>query len=90
MSMMNSQINGAISSTINGRVIPEIQTIMGSLSSGHGDTESGKSGNDQEGTTNKWAENENNKKDSGSAFDLRDTGDQSPYNLQIKTYQGLR
>ena len=54
MSMMHSQINRPISSAISERVIPEIQNIMSSISSGNRDTESGSSSNNQEnnnGTT---------------------------------------
>ena len=41
MSMMHSQINRAISSTISERVFPDVQNIMRSMSSGNRDTESG-------------------------------------------------
>ena len=40
VTMMHSQINRAISSAISDRVIPEIQNIMGTMSSGHRDTKS--------------------------------------------------
>ena len=40
MSMMHSQINRAISSTISERVFPDVQNIMRSMSSGNRDTES--------------------------------------------------
>ena len=49
MTVMHSQINRAISSAVSDRVIPEIQNIMGTLSSGHQDTESGSSNNNQVG-----------------------------------------
>ena len=41
MSVMHSQINRAMSSEIAERVLPEIQNMMSSLSSGNRDTESG-------------------------------------------------
>ena len=80
MSLMHAQINRAISSAINDRVIPEIQNIMGLLCSGYRDTESGTSGKYQESSeaTNGW-KTKITKKDFRSAFDLRDTGDLSPY-----------
>ena len=78
MSMMHSQIKRAISSVINDRVIPEIQNLIGSLSSGHRDTESGMSCNDQENNEQTTGLKTNiAKKD--SVFDLRDTGDLNPY-----------
>ena len=45
MNILQVQISRAISSAINGRVIPEIQNAMGTLSSGQRDTESGSSPN---------------------------------------------
>ena len=48
MSMMHSQITRAMGSAIAGRVIPEIQTLVSSLSSGNRDTESGSSSKIQE------------------------------------------
>ena len=48
MSMMHSQINRAISSAISDGVNPEIQNIMGSLSSGQRATESRTSVKDQD------------------------------------------
>ena len=48
MSMMHSQINRAINSAIAERVIPEIQNMLSSLSSGNRNTESGSSLNNQE------------------------------------------
>ena len=81
MSVMHFQINRAISAAINDRFIPEIQSIMGSLSSSHRDTESGLLGNSQ---TNNDQPNglktKRTKKDSRTAFDLSDTKDLSPYN----------
>ena len=69
MSMMHSRVKKAISSAINDRVIPEIQNLMSSLSSGHRDTESGMSGNDQENNEQTTGLKTNiAKKDSG--FDL--------------------
>ena len=68
---------------INDRVITEIQNIMGSISLEHQDTESGTSDNNQESSerTNGLKRN-STKKDSRSAFDLRDSGDLSSYNFQ--------
>ena len=43
MNILQVQLNKAINSAINCRVIPEIQTAMGTLSSGQRDTESGSS-----------------------------------------------
>ena len=80
MSTKHSQINRVTCSAINDRVIPAIQNIMSSLCSRQPDTESGMSGSGHEnseqtsGLKTKIA-----KKDSMSAFDLRDTGDLSPY-----------
>ena len=54
MSMMHSQIERPISSSISERVIPEIQHIISKMSPGNRDTESGLSSNNQEnhdGTT---------------------------------------
>ena len=49
MSMMHSQINRAITTTIAERVIPEIQNIANSMSStGHRDTAASLSPNSQE------------------------------------------
>ena len=79
MSMMHSQINRSISSTISERVIPESQNIMNSMSSMNRDTESGSSSNIQEKSNettvflSKIA-----KKDCRSAYDLRDTENLSP------------
>ena len=49
---------------------------MGSLSSGHRDTECEMSGNNQDSSE----ETEITMNDSRSAFDRRDSGDLSPYN----------
>ena len=75
MSMMHNQINRAITTAINERVIPEIQNIASSMSSaGHRDTEASLSPNSQEnresasGPKIKFA-----RKDSRSVGDLRDT-----------------
>ena len=86
MSVIESQINRAINSAINDRWIPEIQNIMGSLSSGHRDTESEMSGNDQENNEQaNGLKTKLTKKDSMSAFDLRDTvRDLSPYSRQLR------
>ena len=80
MSMMHSRINRAISSAISERVIPEIQNIMSSISSGNRDTESGSLSNIQENySRTEGLKTKITKKDSRSAFDLRDTEDLSPY-----------
>ena len=79
MSMMHSKINRAISSASSEKVIPDIQNIMTSMSSGNRDTESGSSSNNQEnnnGTTG--FKSENTKKGCRSVFALRDTEDVSP------------
>ena len=85
MSMMHSQINYALSSAIAERVIPEIQIMVRSLSSGNRDTESGSSSNNQEnndGTTG--FKSKITKKDCRSVFDLRDTEDCSPHRHSCK------
>ena len=81
MPMMHSQFNRAISSAMAERVIPEIQNLVSSLSSGNGDTESGSSSNNQEnidGTTG--FKTKITKEDCRCAFDLRNTEDLSSYN----------
>ena len=86
MFVLHSQINRAISSAINDIVIPEIQNIMGSLSSGHRYTESGMSGNGQEmGEQTNRLKTKITKKDSRSAFHLKDTGEFSPYIIHFST-----
>ena len=83
----SAQINRTIGSAISDRVTPEIQIIMGSLSSGRRDTESGRSVNNQDSCekTN-GLKTKLTKNDSRSAFDLRDTGDTNPYSsLNKKT-----
>ena len=81
MSMMHSQINRAISNAITERVIPDIQSIVSSISSsGNRDTDASASPNSHEnrecssGIKSKFA-----KGDSRSACDLRDTADRSHY-----------
>ena len=81
MSMMHNQINRAVTTAINERVIPEIQNIANSMSSmGHRDTEASSSPNSQEnresapGPKIKIA-----KKDSRSVGDLRDTMSHGSY-----------
>ena len=77
---MHSQTNGAISSAIAERVIPDIRNTVSSLSSGNSDTESGSSSNNQErndGTTG--FKTKITKNDCRSAFDLSNTEDLSPY-----------
>ena len=80
MSMMHTQNNRAINSAISGRVIPEIQNIRRSISSGNRYTESSSSSNNQENNsgTNRL-KTKIAKKDCRSVFDLRDTEDLSPY-----------
>ena len=87
MSMMHNQINRAVTTAINERVIPEIQNIANSMSSmGHRDTEASSSPNSQEnresapGPKIKIA-----KKDSRSVGDLRDTMSHGSYNIHYKT-----
>ena len=81
MSMMRSQINRVIGSAISDRVIPEIQNMMGLPSSGQKDTDSGTSTNNQENSEEKsWLKIKVTKKDSRSAFDLRDNGNLSSCN----------
>ena len=81
MSMMHNQINRAVTTAINERVIPEIQNIANSMSSmGHRDTEASSSPNSQEnresapGSKIKIA-----KKDSRSVGNLRDTMSHGSY-----------
>ena len=85
MSMMHNQINRAVTTAINERVIPEIQNIASSMSSaGHRDTEASSSPNSQEnresvsGPKIKIA-----KKDSRSVGDLRETLGQSSHTVSI-------
>ena len=81
MSMMHNQINRAVTTAINERVIPEIQNIASSMSSaGHRDTEASSSPNSQE---NRESESGPKikiaKKDSRSVGDLRETLGQSSH-----------
>ena len=80
MNFLQVQITRAINSAINDKMVPEIQYIMGTLSSGQRDTESGSSPNNQDNTegTNGFI-SKITKKDSRSACNLRDTDDRSPY-----------
>ena len=72
-----------ISSAINGRVIPDIQNAMGTLSSGQRETESGSSPNIQEEREGSNAfKTKITKKDSRSAFDVRNRDDLSRYKYQ--------
>ena len=92
MSMMHIQINRAVTTAINERVIPEIQNIASSMpSAGHRDTEASSSPNSQEnresvsGPKIKIA-----KKDSRSVGDLRETLGQGSHkwlSFYIKTSQ---
>ena len=82
--MMHFQINGAISSVISDRVIPEIRNIVSSMtSSGNRDTDTSSSSNDQENrertTIEKGLKAKFAKKDSWSGCDLRVMEDRSPY-----------
>ena len=85
MIMMHSQINRAISYAISDRVIPGIQNNMGSLSSGQRDAESRMSVNNKDSSdeTNGLKTKET-KRNSRSAFDLRDTGDLSLYSIRVE------
>ena len=82
MNFLQVQITRAINSAINDKMVPEIQNIMGTLSSGQKDTESGSSPNNQDNTegTNGFI-SKITKKDSRSACNLRDTDDRSPYTM---------
>ena len=75
MSMMHSQINRAITTSIAERVIPEIQNIANSMSSTeHRDTEASMSPNSQENRENASGRKiKIAKKDSRPVGDLRDT-----------------
>ena len=80
MIILRVQISRAIKSAINDRVIPEIQNAMGTLSSGEKDTESGSSPYNQEDREgSNGLKTTITKKDSRSAFKLRDTEYLSPY-----------
>ena len=86
MSMMHSQISRAVNNAMTERVIPKIQNIVSSMSSsGNRDTEASVSPNSQEnrecssGFKSKFA-----KKDSQSAFDLRDIAGHSHYTFHIE------
>ena len=86
MSMMHNQINKAVTTAINERVIPEIQNIASFMSSaGHRDTEASSSPNSQDnresvsGPKIKIA-----KKDSRSVGDLRETLGQSSHTRSAK------
>ena len=75
MSMVHNQKNIAISTAISERVIPEIQTIVSSMSSsGNRDTEASMSPSSQENRENpSGLKPKITKKDSRSVGDLRDT-----------------
>ena len=71
-----------MNSAIKDRVISEVRNAMSRLSSGQRDTESGSSPNNQEEREGSNAlKTKITKKDSRSAFDLRDTEDLSPYKM---------
>ena len=83
MSMMHTQINGAITSAIAERVIPEIQnTVSFMSSSGNRDTESGLSPDSQDvrEDTN-GCKSKITKNDCRSAIDLPNSRDHSPYTI---------
>ena len=74
MNIILFQINRIISSVISDRIIPEFHNIMGSLSTGQRNSESGTSVNNQDTSEKTNAINTKlTKKDSRSVFDLRDT-----------------
>ena len=75
MSMVHNQINRAVSSAISGRVIPEIQNIVSSMSTSRNrDTEASMSPSSQENRENSSGlKTKILKKDSRSVGDLRDT-----------------
>ena len=81
ISMMHSQINRAINTAIDERIIPEIQNMASSMSSfGNRDTEASFSPNTQEITErNSVFKTKIRKKYSRSACDLRAPSDSSPY-----------
>ena len=80
MNFLQVQITRAINSAINDKMVPEIQNIMGTLSSGQRDTESGSSQNNQEDREgSNGLKTKIIKKDSRSACNLRDTEGRSPY-----------
>ena len=79
--ILQVQISRAMNSAINDRLIPAIQNDMGSMVLVQGDTESGTSTNNQDiSVTTNGLNTKLTKKDSMSAFDLKDTADLSPYN----------
>ena len=78
--MMLAQINRVISSAISERVIPEIRNIVSSMfSSGSRDTEANSSSNCPE-NREETIGIKKLKRDSRSAYDLRNTEDIGPYN----------
>ena len=82
MNILQVQITRVINSAINDIVMPEIQNAMGTLSPGQRDTESGSSPNNQEDREgSNGLKTKITKKDSRSAFDLRDTEDLCPYTI---------
>ena len=79
INILQVQISRAINSAINLGEIPEIQNIMGSMSFGQRDTDSGTPKNSQAiSEKTKGVNIKLTKKDSRSAFDFRDTGDLTP------------
>ena len=81
MSMVNNQINRAISTAISERVIPESQNIVSSMSSsGNRDTEASMSPSSQENRENSYGlKTKILKKDPRSVGDLRDTAGSGHY-----------
>ena len=88
MSLMNSQINRAITTAIAERVIPEIQNIANSMSStGHRDTEASISPNSLENRENASGPKiKIAKKDSRSVGDLRDITGCGSYRFVLQTF----
>ena len=87
MNILLVQISRTINSTINDREIPEFQNAMGTLSSGQRDTEFGSSNNNQDDSdeTTRF-KIKITKKDSRSAFELKDTQDLSLYTSILACY----
>ena len=83
MYMMYCQINRTIIYATSDRVIPEIQNIMGALSSVPSDSESNSSNNNNQDNSDASSglKTKTTKKDSMFAFDLRDTEKQS-FNME--------
>ena len=78
MDFMQTQISRAINSAISERIIPEIQSMMGSPPLVQHGIEPISSLN-EDGVGNVWKNTKLTKKDSRSACDLRDHTDTTPY-----------